>query len=123
MKASYLSDDFYICFSNIDLDLLKKEKQITSFIIFNTLTWTFLIKLLKNKDKEKVSSILFSEKFKKFKLILSKEDSNDLFQKGKIFNRIGKENIYFYTEKYNFEEFNEKSLLINNLSTKVCKSK
>ena len=93
MKASYLSDDFYICFSNIDLDLLKKEKQITSFIIFNTLTWTFLIKLLKNKDKEKVSSILFSEKFKKFKLILSKEDSNDLFQKGKIFNRIGKENI------------------------------
>lgn len=121
MRACYTSDDFYICFSIVDLEKLKEDRQISGFILFFDMVFGFLIKNLKNKKE--ASSILISKKFRKIKLVLDNSDFKDLIEKGIFRNRIAFTNVYIASQRHNLNTFNEKSLFINSLFFKIEKEK
>jgi hypothetical protein len=115
MRAAYISDDFYICFSKKSLNLLKQDTQLTIFMVYKNKIFTFLIKILKNKKNiYEPTRLLISKKLKIFKLELEKKDFADIFEKGYFPERIGSTNVYIYTEYHNPLGYNEKSNQINN---------
>jgi hypothetical protein len=100
-----------ICLSSKDLEILKQQKQISGFILVYDNIWKFLLKTPKKKID--VSGLLFSKKFKKIELNLSREDIQHLLKRGLLQDRIGSTNVYFYSENHDPERFNEKCSCIN----------
>lgn len=114
MRAAYISDDFYICLSNKDLDLLKEKTIIKGFLVGHEIIWYFFITVL---DKEKENTrIMMSKKDRKFNLLLNKSDFENLFNNKETLFRTSSAKVYFYTQKHDLKSFNNKSLEINKLA-------
>lgn len=120
MGAIYISEDFYICLSSKEMEILKKQKQTTSFIVLENMN--IVIPFLIFIKKEETNLLNFKKNRKMF-LVLNRLDFDNLYLKGAFENRIQNQNVYFFIEKHDYGGFCEKSNTINNFSFMITSQK
>ena len=110
MRSAFITDDFYLCLSKVDLEHLSSNRKETyGYILFHKDLFMCKVKVLENKSRE----IIFNLNDDSSNFILPKEVMKEITEYGTTMRRIGDSNFYVVSELHNPEEFSMHSSTIN----------
>lgn len=110
MKAAFFTEDFYLCLSVKDLDLLKKSNKIFGHILYHKNIHECVVEISNTKV---ISTTFFKSKESSYKFLLTVENFQEILEYGNSTIRIDDANFYVISEKHNPEAYFLHSNILN----------
>ena len=112
MLAAFLSDDYHLCLSEVDLKDLTNKKEISGNMLFHNDLLTCKVKIFKTKFSEVIFNLNENSPF----FLFPKEVLDEILKYGTTTKTIYDSNFCVVSESHDQEEFLRRIKMINSIN-------